>query len=183
MRARYVIGADGANSFVREASGIGFEDQGFAAQWLVIDLLPNDVDALSYIPAPCQWCDPARPHMHTRNGRRHRRFEFMLLPGECPEDFADPRRVWELLKPWMTPEDGLIIRSAVYEFRGRLAQTMRAGRALLGRAFQRAAELGVPTYLDTANPANLPYYGSHGFEMIGQTMMPRGAPLWFMYRA
>jgi GNAT superfamily N-acetyltransferase len=63
------------------------------------------------------------------------------------------------------------------------AQRSGVGGALLGQVFERAAELGVPTYLDTANPANLPYYGSHGFEMIGQTMMPRGAPLWFMYRA
>ena len=132
VRARYVIGADGANSFVRNACGIGFEDQGFGERWLVIDLLPHDVDALSsLIPAPCQWCDPRRPHMHTRNGRRHRRFEFMLLPGERPEDFADEQRVWELLEPWTTPADGLLIRSAVYEFRARLAPTMRAGRALL----------------------------------------------------
>ncbi|HEX6712611.1 MAG TPA: bifunctional 3-(3-hydroxy-phenyl)propionate/3-hydroxycinnamic acid hydroxylase [Thermoleophilaceae bacterium] len=131
VRARYVIGCDGANSFVRAASGIAFEDQGFAEKWLVIDLLPNDVGDLDYIPAPCQWCDPTRPHMHTRNGHRHRRFEFMLLPGEEAQDFADEARIWELLDPWTTPADGRIVRSAVYEFRGRLAETMRAGRALL----------------------------------------------------
>jgi 2-polyprenyl-6-methoxyphenol hydroxylase-like FAD-dependent oxidoreductase len=131
VRARYVIGADGANSFVRTASGIGFEDQGFSERWLVIDLLPDDVDALSRIPGPCQWCDPARPHMRTRNGRRHLRFEFMLLPGERPEEFNDEKRVWKLLEPWMTPADASIVRSAVYQFRARLAQTMRAGRALL----------------------------------------------------
>jgi 2-polyprenyl-6-methoxyphenol hydroxylase-like FAD-dependent oxidoreductase len=131
VRARYVIGADGANSFVRRSQGIAFRDLGFAEPWLVVDLRPHDVDALSYIPAPCQWCDPARPHMHTRNGRTHRRFEFMLLPGERPEDFAGTDRVWELLAPWFTPDDGVLVRHAVYEFRGRLAETLRAGRSLL----------------------------------------------------
>ena len=131
VRARYVVGADGANSFVRAAAGIGFEDQGFAERWLVVDLKPDDVEALSYLPAPCQWCDPVRPHMHTRNGRTHRRFEFMLLPGERPEDFADVSRAWALLEPWVTPADGVLVRHAIYEFRGRLATTMRAGRVLL----------------------------------------------------
>ena len=131
VRARYVIGADGANSFVRRASGIAFADLGFAEHWLVVDLRPDDVEALSYIPAPCQYCDPARPYMHTRNGRSHRRFEFMLLPGERPEDFAGADRVWELLAPWFSPADGVMVRHAVYEFRGRLAETMRAGRVLL----------------------------------------------------
>jgi 2-polyprenyl-6-methoxyphenol hydroxylase-like FAD-dependent oxidoreductase len=131
VRARYVIGADGANSLVRQAAGIGFHDQGFAERWLVVDIRPEDIDALSYIPAPCQWCDPVRPHMHTRNGRSHRRFEFMLLPGERAEEFADEARVWEMLAPWFAPADGVIVRHAVYEFRARLADTMQAGRALL----------------------------------------------------
>ncbi|MDA0166850.1 bifunctional 3-(3-hydroxy-phenyl)propionate/3-hydroxycinnamic acid hydroxylase [Solirubrobacter ginsenosidimutans] len=131
VRARYVIGADGANSVVRAAAGIALDDLGFAEPWLVVDLRPDDIDALSSIPAPCQWCDPVRPHMHTRNGRSHRRFEFMLLPGERPEDFADEARVWSLLAPWFTPDDGTLVRQAVYEFRGRLATTMRADRALL----------------------------------------------------
>jgi FAD binding domain len=131
VRARYVVGADGANSLVREAAGIAFDDQGFAERWLVVDVRPDDIEALSWLPSPCQWCDPVRPHMHCRNGRQHRRFEFMLLPGECAEDFADEERVWELLAPWFAPTDGVLVRRAVYEFRGRLARTMRAGRVLL----------------------------------------------------
>jgi GNAT superfamily N-acetyltransferase len=63
------------------------------------------------------------------------------------------------------------------------AQRSGIGRALLSAALKRADEFGVPTYLDTANPDNLPYYGSFGFEPTGQTALPRGAPLWFMYRA
>jgi GNAT superfamily N-acetyltransferase len=62
------------------------------------------------------------------------------------------------------------------------AQRTGVGRALLSTALARAEELGVPTYLDTAKPANLPYYGSFGFEAIGETQLPRRATLWFMFR-
>ena len=37
-------------------------------------------------------------------------------------------------------------------------------------------------YLDTANPANVPYYASFGFEEIGRAPLPRGATMWFMTR-
>jgi 2-polyprenyl-6-methoxyphenol hydroxylase-like FAD-dependent oxidoreductase len=131
VRARYVIGADGANSFVRDAVGIPFEDQGFREHWLVVDLRPERIDQLPELDVPCQWCDPARPHMHTRNGRAHRRFEFMLLPGERPEDFAAEVKAWQLLEPWMAPEDGALVRQAVYEFRARLAPAMNTGRVVL----------------------------------------------------
>jgi ribosomal protein S18 acetylase RimI-like enzyme len=53
------------------------------------------------------------------------------------------------------------------------------GRALLGRVFEDAE---APVYLDTANPANLPYYASFGFEEIGRAALPRGATMWFMRR-
>jgi 2-polyprenyl-6-methoxyphenol hydroxylase-like FAD-dependent oxidoreductase len=131
IRAAYVIGADGANSFVREAAGIAWDDLGFAESWLTLDVRPHDMAALDHVPTSCQWCDPARPHMHTRNGREHRRWEFMLLPGERPEEFADEARVWRLLSPWMGPADGVLIRHAVYEFRSLLGETMRRGRVLL----------------------------------------------------
>ena len=96
----------------------------------MVDLEPHDMDALD-LPAACQWCDPARPTTHVHSGPRHRRFEFMLLPGEDPADFEDPARAWELLAPWFTPADGTLMRHAVYEFRSMLAERMRDGRALL----------------------------------------------------
>ena len=130
IRARWVVGADGANSFVREARGIARRDLGFRERWLVVDLEPHDMDALDLPPA-CQWCDPVRPTTHVQSGTRHRRFEFMLLPGEDPADFEDPARAWELLRPWFTPADGTLTRHAVYEFRSMLAERMRDGRALL----------------------------------------------------
>jgi 2-polyprenyl-6-methoxyphenol hydroxylase-like FAD-dependent oxidoreductase len=130
IRARWVIGADGANSFVREARGIARRDLGFQERWLVVDLEPHDMDALELPPA-CQWCDPTRPTTHMQCGTRHRRFEFMLLPDEDPADFEQPARAWELLAPWFTPADGTLIRHTVYEFRSMLVERMRDGRALL----------------------------------------------------
>ena len=131
LRARWVIGADGANSFVREASGIGRRDLGFRERWLVIDVEPHDMQALAHLPTACQWCDPARPATHVQCGPRHRRWEFMLLPHEQPSDFDDPERVWALLAPWFRPQDGPLTRSAVYEFRSMLAERLRAGHVLL----------------------------------------------------
>jgi GNAT superfamily N-acetyltransferase len=61
-------------------------------------------------------------------------------------------------------------------------QRSGVGRTLLTHALARAADLGVSTYLDTANPANLPYYGSFGFECTGERDLPRGASIWFMHR-
>ena len=61
-------------------------------------------------------------------------------------------------------------------------QRTGVGRALLSHALERADGMGVRSYLDTANPDNLPYSGSFGFEAHGETSLPRGAPLWFMHR-
>jgi GNAT superfamily N-acetyltransferase len=61
-------------------------------------------------------------------------------------------------------------------------QRTGVGRALLTTALERAEELDAFTYLETANPDNLPYYGSFGFRQTGQTQLPRGAPIWFMMR-
>ena len=53
------------------------------------------------------------------------------------------------------------------------------GRALLARVY---AEATAPVYLDTANPANVPYYAGNGYEEIGRADAPRGATMWFMRR-
>jgi GNAT superfamily N-acetyltransferase len=53
------------------------------------------------------------------------------------------------------------------------------GRALLARVYGDAT---APVYLDTANPANVPYYASNGYEELGRADGPRGASMWFMQR-
>ncbi len=131
VSARWAVGADGANSFVREASGITRRDLGFQERWLVVDAEPHEMAALAHLPIAGQWCDPSRPTTIVQSGPRHRRWEFMLLPHEQASDFADPERVWALLKPWYRPQDGPLTRSAVYEFRSMLADRMRDGRVLL----------------------------------------------------
>ncbi len=131
VQARWLVGADGANSFVRQASGITRRDLGFQERWLVIDAEPHDMGALAHLPIACQWCDPARPTTHIQSGPRHRRWEFMLLDDEQPADFEDSDRVWSLLEPWYRPQDGPLTRSTVYEFRSMLADQMRQGHVLL----------------------------------------------------
>ncbi len=129
--ARWLVGADGANSFVREASCISRRDLGFQERWLVVDAEPHDMGTLADLPIASQWCDPARPTTIVQSGPRHRRWEFMLLPPEQPSDFEDPARVWSLLEPWYRPQDGPLTRSTVYEFRSMLADRMRTGHVLL----------------------------------------------------
>jgi GNAT superfamily N-acetyltransferase len=53
------------------------------------------------------------------------------------------------------------------------------GRALLAHTADHAE---APLFLDTANPDNVPYYVSCGFQETGQADLPRGATMWFMTR-
>ena len=56
------------------------------------------------------------------------------------------------------------------------------GRRLMGEALAEADASHVPAYLWTANPDNLPYYRSHGFEAFAEEQIPGGVPNWFMER-
>lgn len=134
VRARYLIGADGANSFVRQAIGSDREDRGFQADWLVLDVLPHEGVTLD-IPPAAQYCNPARPTTIVpagiEQGRYFRRWEFMRLPHEKPEDLENEDAAWALLKPWVTPDQATLVRHKIYTFRSLLTNQWRAGRVLL----------------------------------------------------
>lgn len=130
LRAKYVVGADGANSFVRESLGIENEDKGYFFDWLILDMIPQG----EYKTTPAQWqlCDPKRPTTIVPGGPGRRRWEYMLLPGESAEEMQKPQRAWELLKPWgLTPENAELERSAVYRFQARWAKVWNKGRCAL----------------------------------------------------
>src|SRR4051812_36472129 len=60
-----------------------------------------------------------------------RRWEFMLLPGEEPGAMQHPRRVRELLAPWVQRDDVEIVRAVVYTFHALLARRWRDRRVFL----------------------------------------------------
>lgn len=128
--AAFVVGADGANSFVRHALGIPVHDLGFAFDWLVVDVVPK-IDR-DWQPKNGQVCDPRRPTTVVQGGPGRRRWEFMLLPGEHAQQMNRPEVAWDLLAPWdVTPENATLERHAVYTFRAQWVETWRKGRAFL----------------------------------------------------
>ena len=62
-------------------------------------------------------------------------------------------------------------------------QRAGVGGRLLGAGLQRADADGLPCYLETANPDNLPFYRRHGFEVAADGQVPTyGLHVWAMVR-
>jgi 3-(3-hydroxy-phenyl)propionate hydroxylase len=135
VRARYVVGCDGANSFVRRVMGVENKDFGFEPyEFLVMDFEQSNPDReLSAMGEVRQVLDPKRPTTAGRwNGNRWSRWEFMRFPGETREQMESEDNCWRLLAPWgVTRADGHIVRRTVYTFQARSAERWRSGRLLL----------------------------------------------------
>ena len=127
VRARYLVGTDGASSLVRRTLGLDFDGHSFHQDWLIVDALdvPNPTDHVEFT------CDPRRPspRMVAPGGRQ--RWEFMLRPGERPEDMERPESVRRLLAPWCDSDRITIERTAVYRFHAREAKRFSKGRCFL----------------------------------------------------
>lgn len=130
VRARHVVGCDGANSTVRHLLDVPVEDQGFSYDWLIVDVILDEPRVFD--PANLQICDPTRPTTAVSGGPGRRRWEFMRLPDERIEDLDEEARAWELLAPWdVHPGNATLERHAVYTFQARTAASWRRGRVLL----------------------------------------------------
>lgn len=129
IEARYLIGCDGTNSFVRTTLGIELEDLHFDEWWIVVDAWQRSETKL---PERCaQYCRPERPGTFIRGPRGLLRWEIKLLPGELPESFGEPENITRVLSRFVDPEAVEIWRSAVYRFNARVARRWRQGRILL----------------------------------------------------
>jgi flavoprotein hydroxylase len=128
--AAWVIGADGANSFVRDRMGVGVHDLGFGYDWLIVDVLPPT--GRTWTPVNVQICDPVRPTTAVSGGPGRRRWEFMRMPGESVEELNTEATAWKLLADWdLNPGNCRLERHAVYTFQARWARSWRTGRVLL----------------------------------------------------
>ncbi|MDB5456942.1 MAG: hypothetical protein JWP92_2527 [Caulobacter sp.] len=139
--ATFVLACDGASSTVRKALGVALDDIGFEERWLVVDTfvegemrwpqgyeIPQEVRDNRY---SLMVCDPARPSTLIPGVGRHRRWEYMLMPGEHPGDIVPEAWLRDQLALWVDPDQVEIVRSAVYRFRALVAQRWRTGRVFL----------------------------------------------------
>ncbi len=130
VRARYLVGCDGANSTVRALTGLQITDLGFFFDWLILDMIPHE--PMTFDPPAWQLCDPKRPTTIVPGGPGRRRWEFMALPGEDVNELNKAETAWELLAPWgLNPANAVLERHTVYRFQAHWAQQWRAGRVLI----------------------------------------------------
>jgi 3-(3-hydroxy-phenyl)propionate hydroxylase len=157
VQARYVIGCDGASSFVRSQVGLTLEDLGFDEPWLVVDVLVNEQGLKKLPQTSVQYCEPERPCTLVIGPKNHRRWEISINPGEDPQHLATPEGTWPLLARWLTPDDATLWRQASYRFHALVAQDWRQGRVFLAgdAAHQQPPFLGQGMCQGVRDAANL----------------------------
>lgn len=157
VRARWVLGCDGASSRVRSLAGIGLEDLGFDEAWLVVDVKVNEQGLARLPKTSVQYCEPGRPCTLVIGPKNHRRWEISLNPGEDPQEVATPEATWRLLSRWLTPEDGELWRQASYRFHALVARQWRVGRVFIAgdAAHQQPPFLGQGMCQGVRDVANL----------------------------
>jgi 3-(3-hydroxy-phenyl)propionate hydroxylase len=141
VEARYVIACDGSRSAVRKQLGIRLDDLNFEEPWLVVDAeVDGEVQFPDVTGVPegtnlqklsVMMCDPRRPATVVPGRGDHRRWEFMLLPGEDDREMMQPEKVAELLRPYLDGVPHEIVRAATYRFHGLIAETWQDGRVFL----------------------------------------------------
>lgn len=129
VRARYLVGADGGRSTVREGLlQLPFEGRTHPAKWVVIECDQDPLDA----PYTALHCEPGRPYVCLRLPYGLRRWEFMLFPGEDGEQMLAPDKVRALLARHVADPSTLnVIRARVYTHNSRVAGSFVAGRVCL----------------------------------------------------
>lgn len=140
ISATWVIACDGASSPTRKLLGVALDDLDFEEPWLVVDAEvdgPLVFPGFHHVPEGADLqqlsimlCDPRRPATIVPGRGNHRRWEFMLLPGE--EGMAeDAVAVQALVAPWVGDSPSRIIRAATYRFHGLIAERWKMGRIFL----------------------------------------------------
>ena len=126
VTSRFVVGCDGAKSFVRTQINTTVNDLGFFYDWLVIDIVEHTPRV--WEPECLQICDPVRPVSVVSGGPGKRRFEFMRTETDGP-DFVSEQSCWDLMAPWdVSPDNTTLERFRLYSFQSRWATNWFDGR-------------------------------------------------------
>lgn len=129
--ADWVLGADGANSQVRQTAGFTFEGMTYPERFLVASttedleaILPG-ISAVNYVFDPTEWLVLLRTPEHWR-------ILFPTDPDTPDEVESDPARVQERLRGVADlGRDWDVLHTTLYRVHQRVADTFRKGRLLL----------------------------------------------------
>ncbi|MEM7374389.1 MAG: bifunctional 3-(3-hydroxy-phenyl)propionate/3-hydroxycinnamic acid hydroxylase [Bacteroidota bacterium] len=130
--AAYLVGCDGARSITRkqicQPPDETIEDFQYNQDWLVVDVILNQLkpDLSEYT---LQYCHPQNPVTAAKGPGLRRRWEFAL--GDSGKKKYTEKEVWQLLSPWVSRNEAVMERYAVYQFHATLALKWRKNRLLI----------------------------------------------------
>ena len=125
----YLIGADGANSKVRELKNIKQEDLNYDRDWIIIDielLIEKELGEFAI-----QICDPKRNWTFIQTHSPFKRWEFEIHDDDDIDEFSSDENIKKLLSPWLKPEEYKILRKAIYQFHSVLANEFQKDNCYL----------------------------------------------------
>ncbi len=128
IEAQYIVGADGAHSTVRKQLGSNMIGKSNEFPWLVIDTI--DPGLANTLPAHF-FCDTKRPGMTIKKNNNHRRWEWMLMPGEQPADMLNDDMINSIIAPYTDTSQVNIFRKVVYNFNALNADKWQDKRVFL----------------------------------------------------
>ena len=133
VTASYVVGMDGASSFVRRALGIELEIlHSHTDQWILTDF--DIVDPATQPPPTVINMRPAGPYFWGPNGARRCRTDVRIMPGQDAGELMDDEHGYR----WLEENLGIdrsgvtITRRKLYRFLSQYAKSFRRGRAFIG---------------------------------------------------
>lgn len=132
VTARYVIGADGAHSVIRDAAGIDFSGETYEMRYLTVT---SSLEFDSLLPdlAPVTYMSGGGESAGLLALRTHWRAVFRIPPGESDADAVDARSLQQRLRHALSAEqtEFPVEDAFIYRVHRRLASSLRAGRVLL----------------------------------------------------
>ncbi len=140
IRANYLIGCDGGNSFTRKQIGGKLKDLGFNQKWLVVDALAKEVGEWaepSWTISNENWgethqqiLNPKQPITYVSGVGKHRRWEVMEMDKSSSADEIS-ESTDAVLKELDLKINHEIIRKTNYTFHALIAEQWRFGRVFL----------------------------------------------------
>jgi len=126
---KYLIGADGANSKVRDLKEIKQEDLNYDRNWIIIDIeLITDKELGEFA---IQICDPKRIGTYIPTHSPFKRWEFEIHDNDDVDEFSSDENIHKLISPWLRPEEYKILRKAIYQFHSVIAEEFQKDNCFL----------------------------------------------------